>query len=119
MEWPSSRTTPTPAAASRIESLTSASYRCRTSRLERCEGTRGQRPRDARARGAVESRGSKGTGQIGDEQPPPTLSDLSWGRRAPEQIEASAPEALHPRARDVRSTRATDSPPPPPDHPPP
>src|SRR5262252_6945514 len=113
MEWPSSRTTPTTAAASRMESLTSASYRCRTSRLERCEGTRGQRPRDARARGAVETRDSRSTGQLGDEQPPPTLFDLSWGRRAPEQIEASAPEALHPRSRDVRLTRvlATSAPP--------
>src|SRR5215831_13624200 len=81
-----------------------AHHRRRTSRLERCEGPRGQRPRDARARGAVETRDSKGTGQIGDEQPPPTLSDLSWGRREPEQIEASAPEALHHRARDVRFT---------------
>src|SRR5215831_5963195 len=97
-----------------------AHHRCRTARRERCEGPRGQRPRDARARGAVESRDSKGTGQIGDEQPPPTLIDLSWGRREPEQIEASAPEALHPRARDVRLTPvlATSAAPPCPRRPP-
>src|SRR5215831_19888356 len=107
-------------AASRAGFFDEPSHGRRTSRRERCQRPRGQRPRDARARGAVEQRDSESTGQLGDEQPPPTLFDLSWGRRAPEQIEASAPEALHPRARDVRLTpRPPDVPPtpPPPDRP--